>query len=271
MKQNTWIRQFSKKKWVKHWAGRWHLLNNSLLGYQYTKLLKKDIGSCLEVAVFISHKHYTVAYLDFSYYKAFGSHLAKKMLSNSKQLIYWTNQLMKRTDDILGLIKKLKEKRMVTGVDFEKFIDFFYAYGIPHRVIKIVVDALPEKKLKQFLPALSKARVYAEPVYAETEGFIEHVSSQIAKSTSYKKDHVLSVTKEEMSRYWKTHTLPNKQELTKRFDSCAMIYNKGRFQIFTGKAAKSIEDSVENVGREAKDLSGFSAYPGRVSGIARII
>lgn len=271
MEENIQIRQFIRKKWIKHWAGRWHLLNNSLLGYQYTKLLKSRLGKGLKVAVFISHKHYTVAYLDYKYYKAFGSYLVKKILGNRKQLKYWTNQLIKKTDNILSLTRKLRMQKEVTDFDFQKFVDAFYAYGVPHRVIKIVVDALPPKKLKEFLPLLSKARVYAEPVYAETESFIEYVALQIANVTSYNKDHLLYITKEEIDNYWESGKLPNKKVLAKRFNRCAILYQRGRFQLVDGKESNFLEGAIENKVSGGNELNGFVAYPGKARGIARIV
>lgn len=265
------LKNFIKRDWIKHWAGQWKLLNNSYLGYQYTKLLKKSLGVDLEYAVFISHQGYTVCYLDLRYYKKFGDFCANKLVTNQKQVNYWTGELTKRTDEILSLIKSLKKKPIIRPGDYEKFVAAFYAYGVPHRVVKIVVDSLSPVKFKQWLPKLSAARVYSEPVYAATEIFMEFIADQIAKNTGNKLKHILYITKDEMENYWQNHKLPSKIELVNRFNSSTIIYERGREKLLVGSESDELEKQIANKFSKAKVIKGFTAYPGKVCGKVRII
>jgi len=262
---------FLKRTWIKHWAGQWKLFNSSLLGFQYTYLLKQSLGAGLENAIFISHKGYTVCYLDSEFYKKFGVYLATHILSNEEQLRFWTKSLRQKTDSILTLIKRLSEKEVVGAEDYKAFVKAFYQYGVPHRVIKIVVDELPPEKLSKFLPKLEKARLYGEPVYAETEHFLELIASQIAKKTGLVPEHVAYMTKEEMDQYWKTGQLPAKLELQQRYQSSTLLYQRGQAVLLAGNSSDKFEASLEKIAASSKEIRGSVAYPGKVKGTVRIV
>ena len=261
----------STQDWIKHWAGHWQLLNNSLLGYQYTKLLKTNLGKGLSQAVFISKKDYSTAYLNLDDYKKFSLYLSKKILTNTTQLKYWTDKLVKQTDVILKIIKKIKTKNQLKETDALEFIKAFYAYGVPHRVIKVVVDSLPADKLKKFLPALTKARLYSEPVYQKTEECIEFMGTLIAKTQNYNPKHLPYLTKEEFTQYWENKKLPSKKELLTRYKSCTIVYTNGRYKLYTGNKSKIWEKMLETASIKSKTLKGFTAYPGKIKGVVQIV
>lgn len=264
--RKIYLSKLAGREWMQHWAGHWKLLNNSYLGYQYTKLLKQALGGGLRTAILISHKGYSVAYLDLQDYKNFGNYLANKVLYDKKSLNYWTRELKKKTDIILSLIKRLKRKKEVEAKDYKQFLEAFYSYGVPHRVVKVVVDALSQKKLKAYLPKLTAARVYAEPVYAETEKFMEHVAAQIAKKRRYNKDYILCVTKDEFFEYWRTGKYPSKQDLKVRYLANAVVYYQGNYQLFTGSVVTKLERALKGGGKSSATIHGFSAYPGIAKG-----
>jgi hypothetical protein len=47
--------------------------------------------------------------------------------------------------------------------------------------LKVIVDYLPQDILEKYLEKISKARVYAEPVYDKTERYMEYVAQQLGK------------------------------------------------------------------------------------------
>src|SRR3989338_567510 len=258
----------NREEWIKHWAGHWKLLNNSHLGYQYTKLLKKSLGYGFDRAIFISHSGYSTCYLNAGNYKKFSQYLADKIVTNKRQLLHWTQDLIAKTDQILNFINVTSRKKTIDAEDYNKFVKYLYEYCVPHRVVKVVVDSLPPAKYKEFLPQLQKARLYAEPVFAETEKFMELMAKQIATKTRYKKEHVLYVTREEIDQYWKTVNLPAKKELASRYKSCAIIYRNGLVQLKVGRDSDKFEKSIEKTGEEIK---GQPAFPGLVKGKALVI
>ncbi len=264
------LQNLAQMNWIKHWAGNWNLLNNSYLGYQYTMLLKKQLGASFKYAMFISQNGYSVAHLEFTDYKKFGNYLATKVLKDPKLVDLWCQRLVKQTDNLLGLIKILKLKK-INGRDYEKFKKAFFEYGAPHRAVKIVVDALPPDKLKRYLPKFQKARLYAESVYAETENFMRFVAAQISKQVKTPAKYLLSITKEEMDQYWKSGVLPAKQELSARYKTNVILYWKGKYQLLQGKEAHRFKNAIEERTGSRGSLQGFTAYPGKVKGRVKIV
>ena len=255
------LENFKNRNWIKHWAGHWQLLNNSLLGYQYTKLLKDEIGRGLEVDVIISHQDRSVAYLDADDYKKFATYLAEKVVYNEESLQHWTDLLHKKADGILNFIESTKKQKAFAKEGAQNFINIFYSYSVPHRVVKVVVDGLSPDKLEKFLPKLEEARVYAEPVYAETEKFIEFLADKIAKETCYNVQQLPHLTKEEFLEYWDSGKLPSREEMEKRYYATAILYKEGEFTLLTGEEVGEVEMIVTNqsaVGEETwtKNWSG---------------
>ena len=71
------IKEYEKKRWIKHWAGYWSVLSASYLGYQYTELLKNTLNCYLKKCIFISYKNFTVCYLEKKDHHNFGNELVK--------------------------------------------------------------------------------------------------------------------------------------------------------------------------------------------------
>lgn len=263
--------KFAKLNWEKHWAGRWCLLTCNYLGYRYTKGNKKQIGTCLGVSIFISHKGFTVGYLGREDKKLFGKNLLKQITKDKKIALRWCKKLKQGSDKILNLLKELEGK----SINYERYQRFlkalFEEYEPYHRAVKIVTDFLPERLLKDLLPKLSEARVYAEPVYEGTGKFMQEIAKQISKKTGYSKDIILCTTKEEFDKYLKNGTLPKKQVLQKRYEAGALLFQNGNYEFITGQKVTLLEKSIEEKLMSQTIIRGATAYPGKTKGIAKII
>ena len=270
MAKKLTINSIKKNQWMGHWSGKWALLNDSLLGYQYTRLLKKDLGCGFEKAVFISGKGFTSCYLAEEDYHKFGIYLSSKAENDKKIAIKWCSDLKKATDEILNLIKELKQKE-IDYSDYKKFIKFFYGYGVPHRAVKIVVDFLPNELLKELLPKLQKARLYSEPVYSETEKFMRFMAKQISKKTGYDQKIILYTDRLEMDEYFRNGNLPNKSILKKRYAKSALLCVNGEGDLFTEKQVDNIDKIITNASGDNGIINGNSAYPGKAKGVVRVV
>ena len=69
-------------QWIKHWAGHFNFVYDTLLGLHNTVLLKKYLGVDLGRAMYIYRKEYTFAYFKESDYKNFGKNCAEEILNN---------------------------------------------------------------------------------------------------------------------------------------------------------------------------------------------
>jgi phosphohistidine swiveling domain-containing protein len=257
-------------KWIKHWAGGWSILTSTYLGEQYTRLLKETLGKALDLTLFISKKGFTVCSLEKEDHKRFGAEIAQRIVFDDNKAKEFSDELKAKTDNVLKLIKELENKRIEKS-DFFRFIKAMLDYGSPHRAVKIAVDFLPEKILKKHLPILSKARVYAEPVYEQTEKFMQRFALQICKEIRYAPELILAMTKNEFEVFLEEGKLPDKNILEERFQAAAIFFESGKFNILKGKNVEELEKQIEaNINRQ-NVIKGTSAFPGKVKGKVRII
>ena len=174
----------TKVRWVKHWAGTFNLLYDTLLGFHNTALLKKAIGIDLNPARYIYRKGYTFAYFDEANYKAFGSELGKRVTARPELAKEWARNIIDTTDRNMDFMKAKLESD-ITSADYAAFVELFNEYSTWHRPVKVVVDFLPETVLSEVLPALREGRVHAEPVYEYHESLIRSWTNRIAQRTCH--------------------------------------------------------------------------------------
>ncbi len=265
------IQHPEKYTWLKHWAGKWSILTCTYIGYQYTKTLEETLGSSLDVSIFIFRKGLSVCSLEQDDYHKFGEQLAIKVMNDHKVALDWCKDMKKETDDILSLINKYNKSK-ITVDDYNSFLEMFFGYESSHRAIKVSVNFLPEKDLQELLPKLTEARLYAEPVYAETEKFMRKFSKQLSKQVGIAAELILCMTKDEFPEFLKTGKAPSIKILQDRFDSSAVLFTKGgNCRIVTGKEVGNIETDLNSSLLNKKIINGTTAYPGFVRGTARVI
>jgi len=264
------MKEIKKLNWIKHWAGGWSILTSTYLGEQYTRLLKETLGKALNLTLFISKKGFTVCSLEKEDHSRFGKEIAQRIIFDNNKAKEFSDELKLRTDNVLKLIKELEDKRIEKN-DFFRFIKAMLDYGSPHRAVKIAVDFLPEETLKKHLPVLSKARVYAEPVYEQTERFMQRFALQICKEIGLAPELILAMTKDEFEIFLEENKLPNKDILEERFKAAAIFFESGNFNILKGKDAEELERQIEANINQKNVIKGTAAFSGKVKGKVRII
>ncbi len=262
--------EFSEKEWIKNWAGNWSILSSTYLGEQYTQLLKETLGLSLELALFISKKGFTVCSFEKNDNYKFGNEMAQRLVKDPSKVEEWSLDLKSKTDKILNLIKELKSKK-IEKEGYLKFIQAMWDYGSPHRAVKMAVDFLPADILKKYLPVLSKARVYAEPVYGETENFMNHYALQLSKETSYPSKLILAMTKKEINDFLDNGSLPKKSVLEQRFKSVGILFQSGKYKLLDSKDVTELEEEIENKLKEKKSIKGSVAFSGIVKGKVKLV
>lgn len=269
MREIVSTKEIEENDWVQQWAGNWCPLSCSYFGHQYTETLKQYYGKSLEHAVFISRDERRNANFPKKELEEFGNYLAAKARRDKRFALGLAADLRKKTDAILGVVKKLVGKDFSWG-EYEKFLSAYYEYVNPHVGVKRIVDFLPKQLLDELLPVLSGARVYAEPVYKETEDFTIVLCESIGRKTGYPANILRCLMKEELENYFKTGALPARRELEKRFQACALVFNQGKYQLFTGTKVDGIENALRKHGEEGV-VNGRPAYAGKASGRVRIV
>ncbi|MDP3742108.1 MAG: PEP-utilizing enzyme [Candidatus Micrarchaeota archaeon] len=259
----------AKVEWIVHWSGGWSLLSCSYFGHQYTETIARDLGISIKDAVLTSSDGHSACYFPRKEVDAFGNALAKKVLRDKKQARIWCSDLKQRTDRITNVMAKLKSTEMTPGL-FNDFIPALYDYVPPHIAVKKVVDYLPPEVLQELLPQFTKARVYAEKVYTDSEKTMQLFSQWVSKQSGVKPQLVLCMVKEEVDKYFETSKLPNTNVLQGRFENSALVFHNGSRELFVGSKAKEFEVAL-HAGDAKETLSGKTAFPGKAKGTVRIV
>ncbi len=260
---------FVSKNWKKNWDGDWSILSCHYIGYQFTKQLEEVIGKSLKEALFISHKGLSSCYFVEEYKKEFGQYFVNQAIEDPEILLKWAKKLKETTDKILSSIEDLKKEKLSLE-SFNLFIEGMYDYGLYHRIIKVAVDFLPQDLLTKHLEVLEDARVYAEPVFEETELYMRHIAKEIASGTDLRPELILAMTKDQFMTYLQEGKLPESAMLEKQYQNSALYMSGGKEQFFSGKEVSDIEASLLKT-NTGTTLTGQIAYKGKVKGIVRIV
>ena len=231
------------ERWIKHWAGHFNVLYDTLLGAHNTQILKNDIGECLTQALYIYRKGYTFAYFEEDDYRIFGKKIATAVTNDPKIALFWSKNLIRSTDTITAFMKKYMRSNL-TSEQYQEFVHLFNEYSTWHRPVKVVVDFLPPDILKKVMPALSKSRIHAEHVYDYNEKIIRNYAKRMSKKSGYAYEHLLALNEGDMIRYFKNGTLPKESVLAERYKGCAMLFRKGSYTTVTGAEVSTIENTV---------------------------
>ena len=146
-----------------------------------------------------------------------------------------------------------------------------YDYGVYHRIVKVVVDYLPEDILKRYLDVLQEARLYAEPVYQETEKYMQYFAGEIGKKENIKPELILATNKDQFLEYFKTGKFPLIETLQEQYENSALYVNEKDEQLVSGKENISEIEQALIKNNETQELTGQIAYKGKVQGRVRII
>ena len=261
---------FRDIEWYKIWAGEWSLLTCSYWGDQYTKTLW--VGSRLTFSdkiVFKIHGTNNFCFMPTASRDRFGSYLADQIEADERFAKPWAEILHIHVDRIRGFIAQHRGKTISYDI-YQKFWDLHFDYYVPHIFNKYAVDYMKPALLAKLLPVFEQARVYAEPVFNETEEFMQEFAKMIGKKIGYESTLVLHMLRVELDGYFKDGSLPPKKILEERAQASVLLFDHSGFQLLTGEEAKEAEGHLTN-SDQGKVIKGMCAYPGNVEGLVRII
>ncbi|MFC1753717.1 PEP-utilizing enzyme [Thermoproteota archaeon] len=260
--------EFSRSDYVGVFAGKWSLFTCSYLGYFMSKVIKDNLGFGFQkffasVKNLYSEGHYEKQELD-----KFGEQLSEMVIKDRSLAAKWSAQLKQEADTVRNLMEN-KFGKVLSSAEFREFVDCLGQYMVAHVFVKQVVNFIPGDILEQVLPCLEDARLYAEQVYVESEKFMYVLADRVSKKTGYKKSDILCITKDEYIDYAETGNLPDREILEQRYEQSALVFEDGDYDILTGKDAEKLKNAMH--GSSDSTLKGRSAYPGKVSGIVRVV
>lgn len=255
------------QNWKKNWDGGWSVLSCAFLGYQYTKQLADVLGISLEETIIVSHRGFSACYFLSDKKEKFGSFFAEKAQTNPEIIEGWASNLKTTTDKILSLIKTLMIQE-ATEQNFSAFIQAVFDYGVPHRIIKVTVDYLSEELLKKYLDVLTEARVYAEPVYTETENYMRYFADKLSVKLQIKPELILAMSRQQLQDYFSSGNLPSEDLLNEQYENAVLYLKNGEEELISGNnKVKEIENNL--LCFDSKQLKGQTAFAGKVTGKVR--
>ncbi len=267
MKTN--LNNIVKIDWLQRWSGSYTFISCSFWGPQYFYTLKKILGVNFRHTLFV-HKKGTVSfYVKTDELHTLGKNLAKK--ADAKNLKKFS-ELIKRNTDLLVKLMGKKKGKIPSWSEYQQFAIPFANHLAYHGFIKETVDYLSPQKLKTLLPGFLKARKYSERIYSDSEVFFRALAKTIAKKEKRPANLLTCLTQKELENYLKTRRLPDNQTLGSRWQASVLYFINGRSQMLNGAQIAKLEKKIiTKTNKGGNIITGISAYPGKITGIARII
>lgn len=268
--ENRNLKKFQHDDWVQIWEGGWSFLSCSHFGDEYTKEILFGKNPFMSQVIIFSRNGRSTAWITQSDRDLLGRYLAKQVQKNPALGKAISKDLESQVDSIMPFIKKHITGNISLPI-YKGLWGRIKDYYRPHINVKYVVDYLDSKLLVKLLPDFEHARVHAEQVFGITEKFVYNFAKQVAKETKYPYKLILSLTKEELYKYFKGAKLPAKNILLQRYKSSALVFDKKSFGVYTGSDIKKIENLIFSKATTEKLLKGVPAFPGKITGIAKVI
>jgi len=259
-----------KKPWKKNWVGNWGMLFCCFYGEIYTRIFQKSLRKKFVNTVLACSPVSSAQYLRTDELSAMGKYLAKKIIEKPSTGKQWCKEVIRQTDAILELMKRLERQKEFTFEDYVALRDAMYRH-VPHNfAVKRVADYLPKNILIRMLPSFAEVRVYTEPVYIKAEQCLRLIIASIAKKEKMSLSLALCMTQGEIERYFQHGALPRVAVLKTRTKGVLLWYHNGRQTIIAGREAIRAKKMLDTPVAEST-IQGVTAYPGKVKGVVRVV
>lgn len=266
------LQDFNHNDWINQWAGTWSILSFSYWGNFYSRSpFNKYIDKYVDKTIIIWREGRSSAFQRQSNKEIFGKKVEKVIESQPdfpKKLCY---NFKKRTSDFL----KFAEDSVGKDINYKQYarfqdllVDKYYPL---HIIVKVAIDFLKPELLEKYLPIFEKARVFAEPVFTKSEEFMHELAKIHSKKTKISSELILCSIMNEFDLYLKDNNkLQSEKILKERYKSFVALFQNSEMKIFTGKDVNKIEEMVKFKTKN-REIKGSVAYPGKASGIVRVI
>ncbi len=264
------IDNFRKRSdWLQVWSGKWSLHSDINFGHQWTTTIRVADRPVYPRVIYVHRRGITDCWVSNIDKDNLGGRLVAEVKRNKKYINNLAVILKLKTKQVLDFVAVHKPQD-IDQKSYKEFWNLIGGYYLPHLCVKYMVDYLSPKQLKNFLPVLEEARLFAEPVFRDTENFMEAVAKVIARRSGYEVSQVLSADIKELTRYFSKGVLPDKKILSARYNLSAVLFERGEYKLLSGSSAAKIENFLipQKLG---KIIKGSSAYGGKVQGIVHII
>lgn len=245
------------------------MLTCSHFGTQYTRDIQFNSRPFVSQSILFVSGGRSSGWIRQSDRDILGKYLAEEYGRGTEKLNMLAAELRRESLEFIAFLEAHKNPEALE----ELYADFWQrltTYYQPHIAVKYVVDYLDPYVLAKYLQKLQESRVAAEPVFHLTEEFLIAFCKNLSNQVKYNYASLLCLTSDEMSEYFRSRTLPDELLLETRKQSAVLLHSHGLFNLYVGSDVASVEKLVE-VSQATSTISGQVAYPGKVSGVARIV
>lgn len=261
------LKNLEKFHWKSIWAGDWTVMPCSDWGEHYVTTLKVGGKPFVRQVAFIFQDGKSSAWVTEEDLKKFHSRMVQTVGGRLSRVKEIADNLSQAAQEALDFMKKNRKK--VNPKTYSHYRGVIRKYYNAHMPVKYFADTLDSKELDTFLLILQKARVGAESVFTNTILFDRAVARQVAKETKLPVKNLLDLTRDELIATWgKKEPLP--KDLKTRHTFSVLVFVKNKPQLFTGRQAKEIQSILTHVDASS-DITGSTAYPGKITGSVRIV
>jgi len=265
------VQKISETKWISRWAGSYTFISCSYWGPQYHHSLKKHLGEYFDHTLFIHCKGTVSFYISENEFRHLGETLAKKSEEELSFAKKFCDAIKNNTDILLPMMERL-QKKIPTMTEYEEFSSVFDRHLAYHVFIKKTIDFLSIEGLDKLLPMFKDARLYSEKIYSESERFFRNVMKFIAEKEKYNADYLTCLTQEEFEDYLKNGNLPDESKLAERYEASVLYFEKDKMFLLFGEDVAKVEEAIAEQATADKNIvKGITAYPGKISGRARVV
>ena len=264
------LSDFKKHKdWVKVWSGRWSLHFDSHIGNDWSKNLTIAGKPVFPHVIYFYTNGITDCWVSQLEKDDLGERFNSLVRDNPAYLEELPKTFRSLADTVTAFLNSHDPKK-ITPSEFREYWNLISKYYLPHLSVKYIVDYLSPEILEKHLPALEGARLYAEPIFRNTENFLEAFVERIGKAAGYTKEMILATLAGELDSHLEGKPLPEKSELQNRYNRSALLVKEGGQELVGGDEVGAIE-AIVHPRLDTSEIKGQIAYKGKAKGKVRIV
>ena len=253
--------------WRKDWEGMFTILPCHASCTPYFHEFREIVGVNIPHLITIHKEGFASCFIAKEDEAKFGNKLASRAQQNPMVLKEWADGANTEYDKLRALMELSPEDLLVEArlSDFIKRMRMFTAYL---GAMKYVMNFLDKEFLDQHASPIFEARKYTEKLFFDLEHTVDAIGEYISSKKKCGPELVTAMITPEIIQYAKDGTLPDAEMLHKRYQQSAFLYEEDVTELVGGGVA-TIEDAI--YGQSSGILTGATAYPGKVSGVVRVI
>ncbi len=254
--------------WQRYWTTPYSVTQCSLYGSGYTDECRRLFGFGFSEVHIVIERRVATIYRKEEEQETYTTVIASWMLQDLKRALAIINESMSIADRFLLLVRSDKHD----AESYSQFRKLMHDFLPRYITIKWSASGLEDRASPELMAAIEAFVLKTDGIFSIFETFLDGFYAHI---TSEGKDFALysALSDPELLHYLTSGELVSESVLRERFDFSIVTFDARETHIVSGKEARTLlsELALEQDVPDTDCLFGKSAYPGKVSGRARIV